>query len=83
MPDQGLVPDGGGDDLKVNISLPVVGIDPGDDFELSIEMLDDSGATLHPIAAVDVAQTEVIAHRRMMDVSTDHSVNPAASGFLG
>ena len=41
------------------------------------------GATLHPVAAVDVTQPELVVHDRMMNVTADHAVDIVARGLRG
>ena len=40
---------------------------PGDDLEASVAMLADRGAAFHPVAAIDVAQPELVVDRGVMD----------------
>ena len=44
------------------------------DFELSVAMLDHGGTALHPVAAIDVADAEIVANRSVMDVAADHAI---------
>src|SRR5262249_24824617 len=45
------------------------GADPPHDLELPVEMLDHRGAALDPVAAIDVAQAEIVADHGVMDVA--------------
>src|SRR6516225_9355379 len=53
------------------------GPDPPHDLELSVEMLDHRGAAFDPVAAIDVAQAEIVAHHGMMDVAPEDPVESA------
>src|SRR5215475_9770942 len=58
--------------------------DPPHDLELSVEMLDHRGAAFDPVAAIDVAQAEIVADHGMMDVAADDPVETAPPpGFRG
>ena len=56
---------------------------PGDDLEPSIEMLDNGGATLDPITAIDVADAVFVMDRRVMDVTADDAVRLMALRLHG
>src|SRR5262249_29487879 len=61
-----------------------LGPDPPHDLELSVEMLDNRGAALDPVAAIDVAQAEIVADHGVMDVAADDAVEAAPPpGFRG
>src|SRR5215472_13526059 len=53
--------------------------DPPHDLELSVEMLDHRGAAFDPVAAIDVAQADIVAYHGMMDVAADDPVEAAAA----
>jgi hypothetical protein len=44
-------------------------------------VLDDPGAGFHPVAGVDVANAEIVMHRRVMDVAADHALGLVAQRF--
>src|SRR5262249_57152052 len=50
------------------------GPDPPHDLELPVEVLDHRGAAFDPVAAIDVAQAEIVADHGMMDVAADDPV---------
>ena len=58
-------------------------VGPGDNFEPSIEMLDDRGATLDPIPAIYVMHAGIVADCRVVNVAADHPLSAAPAGFLG
>src|SRR6202000_3316584 len=47
---------------------------PFDDLETTVEMLDQSGAALHPIAVVAVMHAVDDAGFRLVDMAADHTV---------
>src|SRR5262245_46106948 len=49
-------------------------VGPMHDFEPSVAMLDHGGTALHPVAAIDVTDAEIVANRGVMDVAADHAV---------
>src|SRR5215510_8718879 len=60
------------------------GPDPPHDLELSVEMLDHRGAAFDPVAAIDVAQAEIVADHGVMDMAANDAVEAAAPpGFGG
>src|SRR5262249_50856554 len=46
-------------------------VGPIHDLEPAVEMLDHGTAALHPVAAIDVADAEIVADRGVMDVAAD------------
>ena len=48
-------------------------------FHAAIEMLDDGGATIYPIAGVDVGKSLHVLDRGHVNVATDHAVDAAHS----
>src|SRR5215472_15537531 len=75
----------GGERHRRELPLPRrrLGPDPPHDLELSVEMLDYRGAALDPVAAIDVAQAEIVADHGVMDVAADDAVEAAPPGFRG
>src|SRR5262245_63124757 len=55
-------------------------VGPMHDFEPSVAMLDHGGTALHPVAAIDVADAEIVANRGVMDVAADHAVGCVVAG---
>src|SRR5262249_60504197 len=56
--------------------------DPPHDLELSVEMLDHRGAAFDPVAAIDVAQAEIVADHGVMEVAANDAVEaPPPPGF--
>jgi hypothetical protein len=45
------------------------GVDLGDDLEAAIAMLDDRGAALDPIAAVEIPHAEPVVDRVLVQLS--------------
>src|SRR5262249_53004201 len=58
-------------------------VGPTHDLEPAVEMLDDDAAALDPIAALHVANAEIVVNRGVMDVAANHPVNRVAARFLG
>src|ERR1700743_1983815 len=56
---------------------------PLDDFKLSIETLDSGRTTLDPISTVHIDQIVEVPDHRMMDVSTNDTIDVMAPGFRG
>ena len=56
----------------------IAGFEPGDDLEPAVVMLGDRGAALHPVAAIDVADAEIVVDHGMVDVAADDAVDMAA-----
>src|SRR5580700_684342 len=56
--------------------------DPMDQLEPPIEMLDESGAALDPIAVIAIEYAVHLANLGVMDVAADHTIDPTA-GCLG
>src|SRR5262245_50979373 len=54
-------------------------VGPMHDFEPSIAMLDHGSTALHPVAAIEVADAEIVADRGVMDVAADHAVGGAVA----
>src|SRR5262245_30030173 len=52
---------------------------PGDDLEAAVRMLADRGATLDPVAAVQVAHAELVVDGGVVDVAADHAIDLAAA----
>ena len=50
---------------------------PVQDFHCAVEMLDHRRAAFHPVSAIDVGQSEVIADHGMMDIPANDAVNTA------
>jgi hypothetical protein len=55
---------------------------PLDQFEPAVEVLDDGGAGIDPVAAVDVGEATDVADRRPVDMAADHAVQPALAGVM-
>ena len=58
-------------------------VDPVKDLELSVEMLDESGAALDPITAVAIENIADLAELCMVDVAADYALDPAAARLVG
>src|SRR5262249_756831 len=56
---------------------------PAHELEPTVEMLDHRRAALHPVAAIDVVQTTVLANHGMMDVPANNAVNAATASLGG
>src|SRR5262249_37693691 len=56
---------------------------PEQQLELAVEVLADGAAGLHPIAAIDVADAELVVDHGMMDVPADDPVGGMAIRLLG
>ena len=56
---------------------------PGDDLEASIEVLDQCGATFHPIAVVAVSDTVDVFDLGVVNMPTNHAVGAALFGLAG
>ena len=54
---------------------------PGDDLETAIDVLGNGRAAFHPVAAIDVADAEIVADAGVMDVAADHAVDGVALRF--
>src|SRR6516225_1134333 len=54
---------------------------PGDDLEAPVAMLADRGAAFHPVAAIDVAQPELVVDRGVMDVAANDALGVVAPRF--
>ena len=59
---------------RPDCSRPCAGLCPGDDLERAVVTLGDRRAAFDPVAAVDVAQAEVVMHGGGVDVAADHAV---------
>ena len=57
----------------------LAGMGPGDDLEIAVVALGHRRAAFDPIAAIDVAQAELVVHRRRMDVAADDAVEPGGA----
>ena len=53
---------------------------PGDDLEASIEVLDQCGATFHPITVVAVSDTVDVFDLGVVNMPTNHAVGAAIFG---
>ena len=51
-------------------------------LETPVEMLDDGGTTIDPVAAIGVDQTTDVANRRPMDVPTNDAIQTALARCL-
>ena len=58
-------------------------IGPIDDLEAAVLVLDQRRAAFHPIAAIHVADAEIVVHHRVMDMAADHAVDLVAMRFRG
>ena len=47
---------------------------PGHDLEMAVLVLGYRGATLHPIAAIDVTDAEVVVDRGMVDMTAYNAI---------
>jgi hypothetical protein len=47
------------------------------DFHAAVAVLDDAGATVHPVAAVDIGNAIDLANGSGMDVAADHAIEVA------
>ena len=56
---------------------------PGDDLEAAVVALGHRRAAFHPVAAIDVAQAEIVVHGGGVDVAADHAVDLMMLGFGG
>src|SRR5262249_9196807 len=70
---QGRSPDGWRGNARVEFT---------DDFNATIEMLDEGGARLDPIAAGVIGNAPKLANGDVVDMSTKNSVNPVSLGVL-
>jgi hypothetical protein len=52
------------------------------DLEPPIEMLDDCAAALDPIAAIDIADAEIVMDDGVMDVPADHAIGATVARLL-
>src|SRR5438067_4718474 len=50
-------------------------VGPGEDFEPAIGVFSESGATLHPIAAVHVADAKIVVDHGVMNVPADYAIH--------
>ena len=55
--------------------------DPFDDFEPAVEMLDDRGTTLDPVAAIHVDEAALASNCCVMNMTANHAVNITTPGF--
>src|SRR5262249_28636194 len=58
-------------------------VGPTHDLEPAVEMLDDDAAALDPIAAIHVANAEIVVNGGVMDVAANHPVDRVAACFVG
>src|SRR5690606_2525090 len=56
---------------------------PADDLHAAVEMLDDGGAALHPVAGIDVGETVEVAGGGGMDMAADDAVDAMSSRLGG
>ena len=54
------------------------GFDPGDDLESAVLMLGKRGAALDPVAAIHVADAEIVVDDGVVDVAADDAVDAVA-----
>ena len=55
-----------------------VSLGPGDDLESAVRVLGDRRAALDPVAAIDVADAELVVDLGVVDVAADDAVDAAA-----
>jgi len=56
-------------------------IGPGDDFKSAVFMLGQCGTAFHPIAAIHVADTMLVANGGVVDVAADHAIGAVTPSF--
>src|SRR6516225_6252041 len=57
-------------------------IRPGDDFEAPVGVLGKRRATFDPVAAIHVANAEILVNDRMVNMAADHAVDATPPRFF-